>query len=191
MTRDKIPIDETHAAQVEAQLARLQAAGPAPRKTWTRQALVERMAATVSSLRAAGFSLDEIADAMSYNGVTYSPEVLSSYLSRLKHGAAGNGVASRTKPKKASRKPSPTLAAATDHTTSSQQDTTRDIDNGGDNVVSLVAPETPTANIQVDNDPALAETNDQNPAPPKSVGAATPKIGKAWLTAAADRRAPG
>lgn len=189
MTRDKIPIDETHAAQVEAQLARLKATGPAPRKTWTRQALVERMAATVTSLRAAGFSLDEIADAMSYNGVKYSPEVLSSYLSRLKH--AGNGVASKTQPKKASRKPLPTLAAATNRTTSPPPDTTRDFDKGDNNVVSLVAPEMPSADIQVDNDPALAETNDQDPAPPKSVGAATPKIGKAWLTAAADRRASG
>ncbi|WP_273499089.1 hypothetical protein [Methylorubrum populi] len=138
MTRDKIPIDETHVSNVEAQLARLHAAGPAPRKTWTRQAMVERMDAKLTALRAAGFSLEEIADAMSYNGVTFSAEMLSSYLSRLRHGTASNGVASRTQSKKASRKSSLTSAPTTNRTTSPPQDTTRDAGHGRDDVVSLV-----------------------------------------------------
>lgn len=191
MTRDKIPIDETHVSNVEAQLARLHAAGPAPRKTWTRQAMVERMDAKLTALRAAGFSLEEIADALSYNGVTFSAEMLSSYLSRLRHGTASNGVASRTKAKKASRKPSITLAPTTNRTTLPPQDTTGDAGHGCNDVVSLVAPDPPTAIAQVSPNPELPETNDQNPAPLKTVGLGTTKPRNAWLSTIADRRAPG
>lgn len=191
MTRDKLPIDETHVSNVEAQLARLHAAGPAPRKTWTRQALVERVDAKVTAMREAGFSLDEIADAMSYNGVRFSPEMLSTYLSRLRHGTASNGVASRTQTKKASRKPSLTLAPTTSRTTSPPQDTTRDAGHGRNDVVSLVAPDPPTATAQVSHNPELPETHDQDPAPLKTVGVGMTKPRNAWLNTVADRRAPG
>lgn len=181
MTRDKIPIDATHATTVEAQLDRLHAAGPAPRKTWTRQALVERVSAKVLAMRSAGFSLDEIADAMTYNGLKFSPEMLSSYLSRLKHGTSANGVASEARHKKSSKRSTPATILATTRKTAPQQDTKQKPVESHDEVVQSVAPDPPTATIQIDHDTVLLESNDQAPAPRMSGGARTKTPGKSWL----------
>jgi hypothetical protein len=191
MTRDKIPIDETHAANVEARLARLRAAGPAPRKTWTRQALVARVDETLTAMRAEGFSLEEIADAMSHNGVTFSAEMLSSYLSRQRHGTAGNGVTARARPRKASTKPSSPLAPTTKRKTSPPRDTTRDAGDGRTDAADLVATDLPPATAQGSHDPELPESKDQGPAPLNIGGAATTKLGKGWLNTIADRRNAG
>lgn len=181
MTRDKIPIDEAHASHVEEQLARLKADGPAPRQTLTRQALVKRFAVKVTSLRAAGFSLDEIADAMSYNGVKFTSEMLSSYLSRLKHGTSANHVAPEPRHKKSSKRPTPSTIPTTTRKTQPQRDTKLNSVESHDEVVDSVVPELPTTTIQIGHNPVLSESNAQAPGPRVSGGARTTKPGKSWL----------
>lgn len=181
MTRDKIPIDATHASNVEAQLDRLHEAGPAPRMTWTRQSLVERVSAKVLAMRADGFSLDEIAEGMTYNGLRFSPEMLSSYLSRLKHGAAGNGVASEARHKNASKRSKPSTGPATTRKRSPRQDTKQKTSESRSDIVEPVASDPTTATIPIGRNPVFSDANDQTPGPLTSGGARTTKPGKGWL----------
>lgn len=90
--KERIPISDALVATVEARLEERIAAGPLPRKAWTRQALIEKVSAKVLTMRRKGFSLDEIADAMSVDDLLFTPEMVSSYMSRHKRGASGNGA---------------------------------------------------------------------------------------------------
>lgn len=90
--KERIPISDALVATVEARLEERIAAGPLPRKAWTRQALIEKVSAKVLTMRRKGFSLDEIADAMSVDDLLFTPEMVSSYMSRHKRSASGTGA---------------------------------------------------------------------------------------------------
>lgn len=90
--KERIPISDALVAAVEARLEQRIAAGPLPRRAWTRQALIEKVSAKVLTMRRKGFSLDEIADAMSVDDLVFTPEMVSSYMSRHKRGASGNSA---------------------------------------------------------------------------------------------------
>ncbi|MCJ2025284.1 hypothetical protein [Methylobacterium sp. J-067] len=82
MKKESKPINDEHVAAVGDQLDHALANGPAPPKARTRQALVNFHKARITAMRQAHFTMAEIAEALSVNGVVFSPAALSTYLAR-------------------------------------------------------------------------------------------------------------
>ncbi len=95
MKKERKPINDEHVAAVGDRLDHALAKGPAPPRARTRQALVNLYKARIVAMREAHFSMAEIADALSVNGIVFTAAALSTYLARSSAADAHRGTATK------------------------------------------------------------------------------------------------
>lgn len=157
MKKETKPIDDAHVTAVGEQLDHALAKGPAPPRARTRQALIDLYASKLTAMRQAHFSLEEIANALSYKDVVFSSAMVSTYCSRSSAlNASSKGPSRKSKPKTAQGTPTP----RTRHLKQPAQET------GVDDPLRTVGPDktigpTSSASLQTERIRAATKTLDE------------------------------